>query len=400
MAKNIITGIDAGTSTIKVIVSEQKKNGQIEVLGTGKKISHGIRKGYVANYEDAAEAIKSAIKSAEKMAGVQIKHAYITVGGIILGSVRSKGSVMISRADGEVTDYDVKRVISQAEENLKNISNKRVIKSFPINFKIDGNLAFGKPVGMKGTKLEAEVLFITCLNQHLMDLIRAVESAGVAVDDVVASPLAASFVALNKHQKEVGCVLANIGAGTVSIMVFEEGKPISLEVFPIGSTHITNDIALGLQITLEEAEKIKIGYGSKSNYSKRKLSDIIEARLKDIFELIESHLKKINRNGLLPAGIILTGGGSSLLTLDEIAKASLRLPATVGSPAQIKDKIVLKKQVREDLFNNPEWSVALGLCAMKFKEEKTEGAYGIKLQGKFILQIAKSLKKWFSQFLP
>ncbi len=400
MAKNIITGIDAGTSTIKVIVAEQKKNGQIEILGTGKKISHGIRKGYVANYEDAAETIKSAIESAEKMADVPIKHAYVTVGGIILGSVRSKGLVMISRADGEVAEYDVKRVISQAEENLNNVSNRRVINAFPINFKIDGNLTFGKPVGMKGEKLEAEVLFITCLNQHLMDLIRAVESSGVAVDDVVASPLAASFVALNKHQKEVGCVLANIGAGTVSIMVFEEGKPISLEVFPIGSTHITNDIALGLQITLEEAEKIKIGYGSKSNHSKRRLSDIIEARLKDIFELIESHLKKINRNGLLPAGIILTGGGSSLLTLYEIAKASLHLPATVGSPEHIKDKIVFRKQTRENILSNPEWSVALGLCVMKFKEEKKEGAYGINLQGKFILQTAKSVKKWFGQFLP
>ena len=199
------------------------------------------------------------------------------------------------------------------------------------------------------------------------------ESAGVSVDDVVASPLAASYSALTRHQKEVGCVLANIGAGTVSIVVFEEDTPISLEVFPIGSTHITNDIALGLQIPLDEAEKIKIEYDTSSPISKRKLNDIIEARLNDIFELIESHLKKINRNGLLPAGIILTGGGSGLFSLEDIAKASLNLPAKVATPITLNNNgVKITGNYKDQVLNDPGWSVALGLCLAEMQDRANE----------------------------
>lgn len=396
MARNIITGIDIGTSTIKVLIAEKKKDGQIHILGASKKLSRGIRKGYVANFDEVAETIKEAALDAEKMAGISVKRAYIAIGGIILGSTRSKGSIMVSKADGEITEYDIKRVISQGEDNIPNNSNKRVINAFPLNFKIDGNLSLGRPTGMKGGKLEAEIFFITCLNQHLLDLIKAVESAGIAVEDIVVSPLAASFSALNGQQKEMGCVLADIGAGTVSIMVFEESRPISLEVFPIGSTHITNDIALGLQITLEDAEKIKIDHEAGMNFSKRKLSDIIEARLNDIFELIESHLKKINRDGLLPAGIILTGGGSSLVSLDEVAKASLRLPAKVGVPLDSQNEIISPKNLKEHILSIPEWSVVTGLCLAGFNEDANKTKVGEKL----ISKTSSIAKKWLRSFLP
>ena len=403
MGRNIIAGIDAGTSAIKVVIAEQKRGGRgLNILGASKKLSSGIRRGYVANFDEASKSIISSIRGAEKMADTTIKRAYVAAGGISLGSIKSKGMVMISRADGEVTEYDVKRVISQGEANLSNISNRRIIHTFPLNFKIDNNLVIGRPAGMKGSKLEVELLFVTCLNQHLFDLIKAVESAGVAVDDIFASPIAAGFATLNGHQKEAGCVLANIGSGTVSIAVFEESLPISLEIFPIGSTHITNDIALGLQIPLEEAEKIKIDYGSlDGTISKRKLSDIVEARLNDIFELIERHLKKINRDGLLPAGIILTGGGSSLVSLEDIAKASLRLPAKVGVPfrAQNHNNLSISGNSKDQILNNPEWSVALGLCMMGFNEEKNGG--GVRSGGRGIIPKTKdALKRWFRSFLP
>jgi len=152
----------------------------------------------------------------------------------------------------------------------------------------------GKPQGMRGTKLEVESLFITTFEQHLNDLVTAIENTGIAVEDIMASSLAASFVMLTKAQKRAGCVLANIGAETVSIVVFENSTPISIKVFPLGSNDITNDIALGLKIPLEEAEKIKRGGMSSANYSKRKLDEIIAARLTDIFELIQAHLKRFN----------------------------------------------------------------------------------------------------------
>lgn len=396
MARKIITGIDAGTSRIKVVVAEQKNGRDLHILGLSQKTSQGMRRGYIVNFEDAVENVRSAIKSAEKTAAVPIKHAYVAIGGIGLSSTKSKGSVMISRPDGEVTEYDLKRVMEQCESNLSNISNKQIIHGIPLSFKIDGAPVLGKPLGMKGAKMEAEALFITSLNQHILDLIKAIESAGVVIDDIVASPLAASSVVLAKHQKEVGCVLANIGAGTVSLVVFEEGKPISLEVFPIGSIHITNDIALGLKIPLDEAEKIKLEYSPNPHLSKRQLSNIIEARLNDIFELIESHLKKINRNRLLPAGIILTGGGSNLFSLEDVAKASLHLPAKISIPLPLQNLgINIAGSYKDRVLNDPGWSVALGLCLPELINSDIERPE-VKVFGN-----AKSvLKRLFRLFLP
>ncbi|MBU2109409.1 cell division protein FtsA [Patescibacteria group bacterium] len=398
MARNIITGIDAGTSAIKVVVAELKDDRHLHILSASQRNSSGIRRGYITNFEDAAESIRAAIKTAEKMAAVPIKHAYIAVGGISLGSVKAKESVMVSRADAEITDYDIKRVLDQCEANTSNsLSNKQIIHEIPLHFKIDNNNVPGRPVGMKGNKLEAEVLYITCLSQHLADLIKNIELTGVTVDDIIASPLAASLVAISKHQKEAGCVLANLGAGTVSIIVFEEDIPISLEVFPIGSKHITNDIALGFQIPLEEAEKLKVEFGADISVSKRKLNDIIEARLNDIFELIESHLKKINRNGLLPAGIILTGGGAGLFSLEEIAKSSLRLPAKVSTPLPVQgQELNIIGNYKDQVINDPGWSVALGLCVWGMRDGNKKSP----ILKSFLDKLKFILKRWFKTFLP
>lgn len=399
MARNIITGIDAGTSTLRIIVIEQKKDGSFFVLGAGQKKSEGIKRGYIVNMDDATKSINAVSRITEKSSGIPVKNAVISIGGISLGSIKSKGMIMVSRADNEVTDYDIKRVIDQSEANLPNLSNKCIISAIPLSFKIDGENIIGRPAGMKGTKLEVETIFITCLNQHLLDLKKTMESAGIAVDDIIASPLAMSHATLTKQQKETGCILVNIGASTVSVVVFEEGNPVSLEVFPIGSVYITNDIALGMRLTLEEAEKIKIDFDSESSaISKRKLSDIIEARLSDIFDLIESHLKKINRNGMLPAGIILTGGGSNLINLDEIAKASLRLPAKIGilrldenAPFNVT---FASNSLKELISNDPAWSIAFGLCISGFKEGS--GIENINIFKK----IGNKFKNWFKLLIP
>lgn len=403
MARKTITAIDAGSSAIRVIVAEKMQNGSLHILGANQRQSEGIRRGYITNLEDATSVIESAIKGAEKIAGIPIKKAVTGIGGISLSSIRAKGMIIISKADGEITEYDIKRVVSQSEDNLQNFSNKSILSTIPLSYKIDNSPIPGRPIGMKGAKLEAEVLFITCLTQHLNDLIKAIEMAGVSVDDIMPSPLAMANTALTKYQKEVGCVLANIGANTVSIAVFEEGLPVSLEVFPIGSTHITNDIALGLQIPLEEAERVKIDYGSeKTPQSKKKLPDIIEARLTDIFDLIEAHLKKINRNKMLPAGIILTGGGSALFNMEDIAKTSLNLPSKIGTFALRginHIKITAASNSLKDLIiNDPAWSVALGLCIKdstgKFSPESETTSSNISSK---IRQLAK---KGISLILP
>ncbi|MEK7576049.1 MAG: cell division protein FtsA [Patescibacteria group bacterium] len=389
----IINGIDIGSSAIRIIVAEEKKDADgFNILAVAKKESHGIRKGYIVNFEEAVDSVRETIRIAEKLSGIKIKSSFIAIGGISLGSVRSKGMAMVSRADNEVTDNDVKRAIDQSENNLSNLTNRKIIYQKSIAYKLDGSFVFGHPIGMKGTKLEVETIFITCLIQHFSDFTKIAESAGIAIDDVMPSSLAASYIVLSEKQKEAGCILVNVGASTVSVTVFEENLPISLEVFPIGSTHITNDIALGLQIPIEEAEKLKIEYGTESSM-KRKIENIVEARLNDIFELIENHLKKINKNGLLPAGIILTGGGSNLSTIEEMARVSLKLPAKIGYYRYDKEGLSITGNQKEQILKDPSWSVALGLCAYGLKEESENGINTTRRRAKNMLwRILKSLR--------
>jgi len=404
MARNIITGIDIGSSSIRVVVAEKTKNGGLNIIAASKKDSEGIRRGYVTSMEDAARSIKSAIKSVEKSSGISIKSAAISVSGISLGSARSKAMIRTSKADGEITDHDIKRLVAQSEANITNVSNKSIIHSVPLFFKVDNNLVNGKPTEMKGSKIEVETFFATYLNIHLTELIKTVERVGIIIEDIVASPFAMSYAALTRQQKETGCVLANIGSSTVSIIVFEEGLPISLEVFPIGSSHITNDIALGLQVPLGEAERIKLQYGTEAeSQSKKKISDIsnmVESRLDDIFEMIEEHLKKISRNRILPAGIILTGSGSNLFNVDEFARARLKLPAKVGAFLPPKSYPVsisaTPPNFKEHMLNDPGWTTAIGLCLYKSNEESA-GYDGGRSEN---LKIIKNIKKWLKTLMP
>lgn len=383
MAKNIVTGIDIGTHTIRVVVAELAKGSYSpRIIGTASTESKGLRHGYIVNHTDAMRSIRYAVDMAEESSGESIKSAYLSIGGISLESVSSEESILISRADNEVTELDVQKVIAISEERA-NLINKRIIETVPISYKLDGKEVFGNPVGMKGTKLEVKTFFITCMDQHINDLISATEDGGVDVEDVIPAPIAASLVALTKRQRAVGCVLANIGAETVSIAVFEEDIPLSLEVFSIGSTDITNDIALGFQIPLDEAEEVKM-IGSDT-FSKRKLEEIIEARLADIFELIDAHLKKVNRNALLPAGIILTGGGAGISTIEDFAKVTLNLPSKVASPSASK---------MGEAFQDSSWFVAFGLCIFGFnqtRESKTSAR---------INSAHSKLTTWIKQFLP
>jgi cell division protein FtsA len=265
-----------------------------------------------------------------------------------------------------------------------------VIHSIPLQYKIDGRVVLGQPIGMKGNRLEVKKLFITCLDQHVGDLILACDEAGIEVQDVMASPVAASLVTLTKTHKIAGAILANIGAETVSIAVFENNTPTSLEVFDIGSTDITNDIALGLKVPLDEAEQIKLGAITGSSFPRRKLEEIVNARLSDIFELIETHLKKVGRNGLLPAGIVLIGGGSSVSNVEDIAKSSLKLPSRVGAIGgeSPKDRQAIKDAT---------WAVAYGTCVFGLSADDGPGiSPGITE----ILRILKKIRAWFKQFLP
>jgi len=393
MARNITVGIDIGTYQVKVVVAELVKENDkpiTRIIGTGITESKGLRHGYIINGGDITSSIESAVRLADKSSGIKIRKAFIAVGGIGLSGITSSANIVIGRADLQITELDIEKLSQICEEALPTslIQNRKILHSIPLSYKIDGKIILVKtPLGMKGTKLEVKMLFITCLEPHLNDLLEAVDDAGIEVLDCLASPIAASYVTLTKSQKMAGCILANIGSETVSIVVFENNLPISLEVFPIGSTDITNDIALGLKIPLEEAENLKIGGLGSASFPKKKLDEIISARLSDMFELIENHLKKIGRNGLLPAGIFITGGGGGIGTIEDFAKVTLKLPSRIASLTGSGEKSTIKDST---------WAVAYGLCMLGFsKEEKTN--LGLKDS---VNRSSEKIFDWIKQFLP
>lgn len=388
MKKIITTGIDIGSSQVKVVITEYVRGSKQRlprIIGTGMAESKGLRHGYLINSSDVTRSVRQAITKAEKQANMTVEHAYLAVGGVGLSSITTTGTSIISRADSEITDLDIEKAIETAEENIPETEsiNKKIIHSIPLEYKIDEKKVLGNPLGMKGVKVEVKTLFVTAVERHIQDLIDATEDAGIHVIDVTAAPIAASFITLTKAQKVAGCVLANIGAETLSIVVYENNIPISLEVFPIGSTDITNDIALGLKISLEDAEEVKQHGTTTSLYPRKKLEEIIAARLSDMFELIETHLEQIGRNELLPAGIIITGGGSGITTVEDLARSVLKIPTRIASLGGGERNHV------QDSF----WSVAYGLCVLGLSNGDDYGKFDIR--GFF-----KGILGWFKQFLP
>jgi cell division protein FtsA len=389
----VVTGIDVGTYHVKVVIAESADDAKTppRILGTGYAESRGLRHGYIISGAEVSRSIAAATAQASKAARVRIKRAYLAVGGVGLEEAFARGEAVVERGDSLISERDLPRAIKTSESALPSAAtlNRKIIHTIPLRFYVDGSRVLGRsPIGMKGQRVSVETLFITCLERHVHDLVQAVEDAGIEVEDVVASPVAASFVALNKMQKRVGCVLANIGSETLSIIVFEDATPISVKVFPMGSSDITNDLALGLKISPEEAEQLKQGAVLGAPYPKRKIDDLIARRVSDMFKLVEAHLKKIGKDELLPAGVIVTGGGSAIQTVSELAKAVLRLPSRAAS---LQSAPASQMQLRDS-----SWAVAYGLTIWGLTqggdlELSASGGVGESL---------KNMWRWFKKFLP
>lgn len=390
MAK-IVTGIDVGTYHVKVVIAEVPSSPREapRILGTGYAESRGLRQGYITSRGEVSRSIGAAVAQAQKAARVRVKKAYLGIGGIGLDEATARGETVVERGDSEITERDLPRAIKASEGALPPaaVQNRKVIHTIPLRYYVDGARVLGRsPIGMKGQRVAVETLFITCLERHVADLVHATEEAGIEVEDVVAAPIAASFVALNKNQKRVGCVLANIGAETLSIVVYEDATPVSIKVFPVGSSDITNDLALGLRISPEEAEQLKQGAVLGAPYPKRKIDDLINRRISDMFKLVESHLRKIGKDELLPAGIILTGGGSSIQTVADLAKAALRLPSRTA---------VLEGAAAAAHLRDSSWAVAYGLTIWGSQGSDLEPQEPSSLGESF-----RSLTRWLKKFLP
>lgn len=400
-----MTGIDIGSASVRVAVAEYSPRGEgLRLLALVKTKSSGLKHGHITHPDEVTQAVLEALKEVQEITGTKTASAFLSVSGVGLETHHDSGSVAVSRADKEVSEFDVNRIVSESEIRAGAKHNSNVIHTIPVEYKLDGKKIVGKPLGLSAGKLEIKTLFVTASGRHLADMTKAVEAAGIEVEDIFAAPVAESMVTLTTPQKNAGCVIANIGAETVTIMTFEEGLPTSLKVFPLGSNDITNDVALGLKISLEEAEELKKRYSYHDDRRvQKKVGDIIEARLSDIFELIDTHLRKIGRSSLLPAGIVFTGEGAHTTGIAELAKKKLNLPARVASnliypgltvgeseAAEAKPKSNLLEKLKQ-----PEWSTAYGLCILGLEIGGDESV-GIRMVRKTRSKFMAFLK----QFLP
>ena len=395
--KKFIT-LDIGSATTKGMVVTPLKEG-IEVLSNFSVESEGIRKGAIIDPDKVSQNINKIINHFRQEGIKKIKDVYVNINGYQVFSKITQGAVAISRADQTVSQKDIDRVIEKAK-NINVGSNKEILEIFPKEFAVDNDKGIKNPLGLNGIKLEVETLAICVFSPYLKNLIDAVLGANLEIADIIPSPLASAKAVLTPQQKELGAILIDIGAQTTGIAVFEEDTLIHLAVLPIGSSHISNDIAIALKTDIKLAEEIKKKFGryifSKSrktekitldkdkyfSFSTKELAKAGQARISEIFDLINKELKKISRQAALPAGAVLTGGGSNLPGIVDFAKKALKLPARKG-------KII----ACPSLEGNHEFSVLCGLALTGVEEQgKTnsntpEGIY-------------QKIKSLFKTFIP
>lgn len=405
MAKSkIITGLDIGSGIIKLIVAA-RKNGEesLEILSQVEAPSFGVRKGVVIDVDKVSLIVQSLLNKIKLDSGQKIDSAYINISGGHIFSTSSHGTVAVSRADGKISQEDVERVL-QAAQTFSLPFNKEILDVFPKEFIVDGEKGIKEAVGIQGVRLETEALVLGGFSPYKNNLTKAVLDSDLQILDIVPSPLASASAVLTQKQKELGVALLDVGAGTSELSVFEEGDLIHLAILPIGSANITNDIAIGLKTDIDTAERIKIEHGccvfkgrdkkekieteeGELIFSQKQLAKIIEARVLEIFGEIKKELKKISKQELLPAGIVLTGGGAKLPKIAELAKKEFKLPCRIGKP----DNFI-------GLDNDPSLATVCGLILGG--ADLGDGGWQKRFELPAVGGIGGKLKKIFRIFIP
>lgn len=416
---NTIIGLDVGSSNVRVVILQKfDEEEKTRVMGVGQAASFGIRRGVVADVEETVKAIGEAVKNAERTSGIPISRAIVSIGGSHVKYQESQGVVAIGKADGEITTDDIMRSLTAAE-TISLPSNTEILHVIPRSFTVDEQKGIKDPLGMNGIRLEVSAMLVLGSTPVIKNLSKCVYQAGVEVDDLVFSALAASKSALAKRQKELGVILVDIGGGTTSFAVYEEGDLVQVGVIPIGGGHITNDIAIGLRTSIDAAEKVKINYGSalpddigkkdqinlaeidqneEGEISRHHVAEIIEARLEEIFTLIDKELRHTGRSGMLPAGAVLVGGGAKLPGVIDLAKKILRLPAQTGFPLELGGIV--------DKVDEPGYVTATGLALWGAEEAVLNSPGNLRARLPAIDGLPRightvdKMKGWLRKFLP
>jgi cell division protein FtsA len=368
-------GLDIGTSTVRCVVGTFDPNGgghTPSIIGHGQASNQGMRRGAVVHVDDVADAVIHAITEAERISGMAIKQATVNVNGSHVSGLNSEGVIAISAANREITSEDRLRV-EEAATIVKLPPNREIIQFFAKNYSLDGQRNIKDPVGMHGVRLEVDAHIVTAATPNLRNLDMALEKAEIAATHHTVSSLAAAEAVMTRQQKEAGTALVDIGAGTVNLIVFEDGEVQHVAVLPLGGQHITNDLAIGLKTDLDIAETVKLQHASLRGDAKKTnaivkighkthtfdfedISMIVEARVEEMLEYIDKELHKIKRSRKLPGGLVLTGGTAKLPGLDEFAREKLELPARIGKLHNISGLA--------DTVDDPAYTTVVGLMML------------------------------------
>lgn len=385
-SKDMIVGIDIGSGSLRALGCVYEEGVRFPVVvATYKKAIDGIDRGNITDSDEAANAIADAVATLEEESGHDTLHTLISLGATGLSSSHANGYAQVSRGDASVTDLDIDNAIKDSNKGVPDIRNKSVVHTIPMKYKLDGVEVQGEIIGVRGNKLEVKTLFVTYPLQLMTVLKKTLEKAQIRVTDIVAGPVAESIPLLTKKQKVAGVALVNIGAGVTSLLVYENNIPLLVSTIPVGGDDMTKDIALGLKVTLEEAEEIKLGKSTQP-YSKRRVEEIIEARLEDMCTKLNKELDRIHRRELLPAGIVVCGSSSLVPRLEYVFRAELKLPIKVATNELVR--------LTNDMLRDTGWARCYGLTFLapvaNEKEAFTE------LLTSFITRV----KNLVSQFLP
>jgi cell division protein FtsA len=405
-----LAGVDVGTTKVCTIIGEVGHAGHLRILGVGVAPSQGLKKGMVVNIDQAVEAIASSIDRCQKISGFKIEHANISIGNPNVSSQNTKGVVAVADNGHDIGQDDINRVL-EAARTVAVGSHGDVLHVIPRGFVVDGMGGVKNPVGMAGSRLEVETHVISGGGGTIQNLVKCIERTGIHPQDLVLEPLASAEAVLTEAEKEAGVMLVDVGGGTTDIAVFLEGSAWHTAVLAVGGSHITNDVAIGLRAPYDAAEELKIRYGRASSvgvladepvrvateagmqeYMRAELCDIIEARVEEIALMVRDVLQASGYRGLLPAGVVLTGGTAQLPGIADVTSRIFEMPVRVGSPGELEGLV--------DTIGSPAYATSVGLVRWAITHGSPgETPYQDRV-GPGPNEIYGRLRGWLRAFLP
>ncbi len=384
--RNLLLGIDIGSTTIRsVVVSHVEGSRYREVLQTRKTVSDGVRSGNVIDDDALAQKLEEIVTFHVNDHEERISGTMCALGGAHMETRHTHGNTLISRGDGTITSLDIENALKDAEKSLHDAKNKSIVHTIPLRYKLDGQEISGNIIGLRGHKLEIRALFVTYPKQYIESFKRALKKAHIEPLDIVAGPIAEAVAVLSKKQKIAGVGLVHIGAETTSLIVYENNMPLLISAFAVGGNHITKDVALGLKVSLEEAELIKNNEATFM-FSRRRADEVIEARIEDIADAINNELEKVKRRELLPAGILLLGDSTKIERIEYTMRNIIKLPVK-----KIDNEMSI---ISNGTLIDQSFARAYGLAFLAPHHEDIHVLFTL-LQTLFL-----RAKKFFYQFLP